>query len=167
MRPGWRVGGNGERKRSEGRAFDIYYIHLCDGCIFLTQHAFIYLMKFYKRKDFRKLHIFSPNTGAWKKLVAVLLKSQPLYISSSVITNRILINILFCYCLLSARKPRSSSLRLKKKEKHKDNISQTGKKLIHVPFKSLFYNHATKCITAAPVSFHFLPLKELCNTSPD
>lgn len=124
-------------------------------------------MKFYKRKDFRKLHIFSPNTGAWKKLVAVLLKSQPLYISSSVITNRILINILFCYCLLSARKPRSSSLRLKKKEKHKDNISQTGKKLIHVPFKSLFYNHATKCITAAPVSFHFLPLKELCNTSPD
>ena len=81
-------------------------------------------MKLYKRKDLTELHVLCPNSGAWKKLIATLLKSQLLYISSFVITNRILINIpLFSHYLLYPRKPEFSFWKLKKVN-HKNDIQK-------------------------------------------
>lgn len=95
---------------SEGGTFNMQYIYvnMMFG-FFNLAHIHISLMKFYKRKDLRELHVLCPNSGAQKKLIAILLKSQLLYISSSVITNRILINIPFFFgCLLYPRKPEFS-----------------------------------------------------------
>lgn len=94
-------------------------------------------MKFYKRKDLRELRVLSPISGTWKKLIAVLLKSQPLYISSSAITNRILINLPFLLPLFTLSKKTRVLIPEVKKEKHKNDITD-WKEVNDMPFENLF-----------------------------